>query len=183
LKNYSIGIGLNGNEIPPIESQKQKLRELFVNLDIPVNWVSQERMAITVLSIGHDLNQIQNIYYKFKLRDFKYDKFIISFGPPKIGMTSKYRELVYMPIEKGADELRELLLLIANKINFHRTHSFIPHLTLGRVSKDLSEQEFRNLKHEVEFLNPIREEITHLDDFNLSVFMNDWDNQSIEYSF
>lgn len=129
---------------------QDSLDGIFFSQDIPIKWTEQERLHVTILSLGSNLNPIVKLYNKYLVEQFVIKPFGISFGRPKIGISNRYRELVYLPVENGADELRELLLSFAKHMHYKREHSFIPHITLGRVSKDLSEQEYRNIKHEID---------------------------------
>lgn len=188
--NYSIGIVLDKEQSQIIKSKQDTLVDLFNNQDIPVNWTEEDRLYISLLSLGSNLNIIQSFLYKLRLKNFIYSSFPISVGLPKIGMTSKYKELIYLPIENGADPLRELLLKLALHLRFRRMHSFIPHITLGRVAKDLSEQEFRNLRYQVDRIkvNFAKDIDKHNDrnliqEFKLGLIVSDWEQFKIEMLF
>jgi 2'-5' RNA ligase len=151
LKNYFLAIFPPDECAAEIFKSRQKIEGPFDSLDIPVRWTLENHLHISILFFGNDLNFLQLFMIKRKIAKFHIEKpFEVSFSSPKIGISNRYHELIYLPVEQGAEELRELLLSISNQLHFTRDHSFIPHLTLGRVSKDLSDQEFRNIKHEVE---------------------------------
>ncbi len=50
-----------------------------------------------------------------------------------------------MDLIDGGEEMRKLYLELRNLLNLQDEGNFIPHLTLGRVSKELTEQEYANL--------------------------------------
>jgi 2'-5' RNA ligase len=150
LKSYFLVILIPKDCAKEMSLQVQSLNDIFVSQNIPVKWNKQEKYYISIIYFGRDLNFLQRFWLKRQLTKYALNPFEMSFGKPKIGISNRYKELVYLPVEKGADELRGLLLTCSKHFKFKREHSFIPHLTLGRVSKDLSEQEYRNLHHEIE---------------------------------
>ena len=50
-----------------------------------------------------------------------------------------------MDLLEGGEEMRKLYLELRNLLNLQDDGNFIPHLTLGRVSKELTDQEYANI--------------------------------------
>lgn len=84
-------------------------------------------------------------YYKFKLKPFFLKRFKIRFNTVKLGISRKYKELIYLDLEEGGEEMRKIFLELRNIFNLKTDSNFIPHLTLGRISKDLTKQEYSNV--------------------------------------
>jgi len=100
---------------------------------------------MTLLFLGERFNFINNILFRFKLRDIKFKPFKIVFNTVKLGISRKYKELVYLDVKEGGDNLRALYLELRKRLGIKDEGNFVPHLTLGRISKDLSSQEYSNI--------------------------------------
>ncbi|MCC7290077.1 hypothetical protein IT417_02400, partial [bacterium] len=50
-------------------------------------------------------------------------------------------------------QLRDLVYTLREKLKIEDQGNYIPHLTLGRVSKDLSSEEFKNLSTDLRNVN------------------------------
>jgi len=140
----------------PDEKANYKIRKIvgevgrvFKDFDIPVRWVKPETYHITLLTLGDRLGFFSKIFLKRKVKRIPFKPFDISLGKVKLGISRKYRELIYIDINDGGEELRELLLLARKYIKSSDSTTFVPHITIGRVSKDLSEEEYRNLVKDI----------------------------------
>jgi 2'-5' RNA ligase len=72
-------------------------------------------------------------------------KFKIKFNTVKLGISRRYKELIYLDLLEGGDEMRKLFLELEQVLKTRNEGNFTPHLTLGRVSKDLTNQEYSNI--------------------------------------
>ncbi len=140
----------------PDEKANYKIRKvvgevgrIFNDFDIPVRWVKPETYHISIYMIGEGLNPISKIFLKRKLQKISFKPFNISLGKVKLGISRKYRELVYIDIVDGGEELREILHQLRAILKGIDNSTFVPHLSIGRVSKDLSEEEYRNLVKDI----------------------------------
>jgi len=52
---------------------------------------------------------------------------------------------LYLDLVEGGDEMRELYLQLREITGAKEDINFIPHMTLGRVNKDLTTQEYMNI--------------------------------------
>jgi 2'-5' RNA ligase len=140
----------------PDEKANYKIRKVvgevgrvFEDFDIPVRWVKPENFHISLYMVGSRVSFLRRFFLKRKLSKIKFKPFEVSFGKVKLGISRKYRELIFLDIDKGGEEIRNLFWEISKSIESGDTSSFIPHLTIGRVSKELSEEEYRNLVKDI----------------------------------
>lgn len=140
----------------PDQESKSKIRKVlaeastvFEDFDIPVRWVKPDTFHITLYYLGENLNPLKEILLKRKISKIKFTKIKVSLNGIKVGISRNYKELVYIDLKDGGEELRELLLQVRGIAGKHDTSMFVPHLTIGRVSKDLSKEEYRNVSNDI----------------------------------
>lgn len=122
---------------------------IFDGLQIPVRWSKPESYHTTILQIGSKLPWHKKMLMKYKLRKLTFKQFKIRFNTVSLGISRKYKELIYLDIKEGGEEMRDLLLLLRQTLGISDIGNFVPHLTLGRVSKDLTRQEHGNLSRDL----------------------------------
>jgi len=136
----------------PDENTNYKIRKVvgevgrvFADFQIPVRWSKPETYHMTVLHIGENLSFLRRLIWRFRLKTICFTPFKVSFNTVKLGISRKYKELVYLDTKDGGDVMRTTLLDIRKALKLKGEGNFVPHLTLGRVSKDLSDEEYSNL--------------------------------------
>lgn len=122
---------------------------IFSDLSIPVRWIKPESFHITLYYLGENLSVFQRLVLKKKIARLKFKKFSVSLSNVKVGISRKYKELIYIDIEDGGEELRGLLLEVRKQFRAKDASVFVPHLTIGRISKDLSKEEYRNVVKDI----------------------------------
>jgi 2'-5' RNA ligase len=122
-----------------------EMGRVFEDFDIPVRWSKPNTYHMTLLYLGSRFNLVNNAFIRLKLKDFKFKPFKIVFNTVKLGISRRYKELVYLDVKEGGDDLRALYLELRKRLDIKDEGNFIPHLTLGRISKDLSTQEYSNI--------------------------------------
>ena len=147
--NYFLGFFPNQKANYKIRKIVGEVGRIFRDFDIPVRWVKPETFHISLYILGDRFNVFQRFLLPKKLKRIPFEPFTISFGKVKLGISRKYKELVYLDVNEGGEELRELLHMIRKEIPGKDSNTFVPHLTIGRVSKDLSEEEYRNLVKDI----------------------------------
>jgi 2'-5' RNA ligase len=153
LSNFFVSIFPDKESMSKLARISAKYSEIFTSQVIPVLWIKPEKLHITVLFVGQNINFIHKWFVNFRLKRYQFKSFEASIGHVKLGISKNYRELVYLTVEEGADELRDLVLGLEKRLHVKRQHAFIPHITLGRVSKDLSDEEFKNLTSDITKMN------------------------------
>ena len=149
MKNYFLGI------FPDIEVSKKiaksaiEIRKIFASQGINVKWVEPEKYHLSLLFIGHEISFFRKLLIKNRVSKYSFDPINIEISGYKAGISNRYRELIFLTIGQGADQLRELVTDLSNKTGVKRDQVFIPHITLGRVGKDLTDQEYSNILTEV----------------------------------
>ncbi len=148
--NYFLGFFPDEKANYKIRKVVGEVGRIFKDFDIPVRWVKPETYHISIYLIGEKLNPISQFFLSRKIRKIEFKPFEISFGKVRLGISRKYKELVYIDLSDGGEELRELLHRLRYELRGIDNSTFVPHLTIGRVSKDLSEEEYRNLVKDIQ---------------------------------
>lgn len=128
-----------------ISSLTDSVKSIFADLGIKVRWSNPKTYHSTLLYLGKTTSPLKIFIIKHKLKKFQFKKFRVRFNSVKLGISRQYRELIFLDFLEGGEEMRELYLKLKNLIGDKGDINFIPHLTLGRVNKDLSVQESANI--------------------------------------
>lgn len=144
-KSFFIGIFPDKKTIEDIKGTVGQIEEVFEGFEIPVRWSQPKKYHMILIHLGSDLPFYKNILLKKKLKSFAFKRFKIKFNTVKLGISRKYKELIYLDLLEGGDDMRELFLELRNVLNIKDDTNFLPHLTLGRVSKELTDQEYTNI--------------------------------------
>lgn len=151
--NYFLGFFPDEKTNYKIRKVVGELGRVFDGQQIKVRWVMPEKFHVTALFLGNDLNFISKFLIGFRLRAVKIPRFEIRFDKAQIGVSRRDRSAVCLSISDGGDELREMVFSLRNILGIQDSRIFIPHLTLGRVNKDLTNEEFRNLTQDLRKAN------------------------------
>ena len=143
--SFFLGIFPDKDSIKKIQNVSNGVEEVFSGFDIPVRWSISHNYHITLIHLGEHLPFYKRLILKYKLKKFKLEEFVIKFNTVKLGISRKYKELIYLDLLEGGDEMKKLFLEIRELLNIQKEGNFLPHLTLGRVSKELTDQEYSNI--------------------------------------
>lgn len=147
--SYFLGVFPDQNANFRIRKVNAELARVFDSQGIPIMLVQPEQFHITVIWLGQDLSWIQKKLVNFKLRRWSSQPFEITLDRARLGFSKSYRELLYLDVDRGSDRLRDMVPKLMKLLRIKRDKSFIPHITLGRVGKDLSDEEYKNLTNEI----------------------------------
>jgi len=143
--------------ILPDESANHKIRKvvgeigrIFDGQQVPVRWVKPETFHVTVFHVGKDISLVKRLLLKNKVKKISFQTFEISFKSVRLGISRKYKELVFLVVDNGDENMRKITEQIDMDGKIRGANTFVPHLTLGRVSKELSDEEYRNLSRDLE---------------------------------
>lgn len=151
--SYYLGIIPNQKSNYKIRKVVGDIGHVFDGQGVDVRWVKPESFHISIISFGDRLNPISRLILNLKLSKFLYKSFNIRFDKVNLGISRGYKELVYLSLIEGGDDLRNILYKLRESVKVKESSIFIPHVTLGRVSKDLTNEEFRNLTLDVRNAN------------------------------
>lgn len=143
--NFFLGIFPDKETVEEIKSVVVEVEEVFDGFGIPVRWSKPDNYHMTLIYLGEKLPFYKKLFFKYKLKNFSLTRFKLKFNKVKLGINRKYKELIYMDLLEGGEEMRKLYLELRNLLNLHDDGNFMPHLTLGRVSKELTDQEYANI--------------------------------------
>ena len=138
MKNYFFGIF-------PDEQSKNQIARIIGSLSLvfksqgtSINWAKPEQYHISLLFIGKNISFVNKALINLALKKFESRTFKVKFGKAKLGISNKYRELVNLSVEEGGEDMRNMVFDLSTKLHIKRDQAFLPNLTLGRVTKDLS---------------------------------------------
>jgi 2'-5' RNA ligase len=144
----------------PTQESNYKIRKVVGDLgrvfdgqSVNVRWSKPESFNIPLLNLGENLNPIKRELLLYKLRKLNWKKFTVELDKANVGISRGYKELIYLTLGEGGDTVRNYLFQIRNVFRTKQDSLFIPHITLGRISKDLSGEEYRNLVLDVRNTN------------------------------
>lgn len=138
--------------IIPSQSANYSIRKIvgdvgriFHDQDLDVRYINPELYIIYMIYLGENINVFQKLIFRYYLSKFSFNKFKLSLGIVKIGGKREYKGLVYLNINKGGDILRDMYFSLCNLFGNKYNKFFIPHISLGRINKDLNNEEMSNM--------------------------------------
>jgi len=140
-----LGFFPDGKSKEKIFTVTESVKEVFKDFGIDVRWSNPKTYHCTLLNVGDKVSPLILALYKMYLKKYEFKKFSIRFNAVKLGITRKYRELIYLDVLEGGEQMREIYLQLKHLLKNKEDVNFIPHLTLGRVNKDLTQQESMNI--------------------------------------
>lgn len=143
--SFFIGLFPDKDTVNDIKKVVGEVGKVFDGFNIPVRWTKPEKYHMTLIHLGDSLPFYKRLFFKYKLKTFTLKRFKIKFNTVKLGISRKYKELIYLDVLEGGEEMRELFLKLRNMLHLQDDSNFLPHLTLGRVSKELTDQEYSNI--------------------------------------
>ncbi len=151
--SFFLGIFPTKEASGKIRSVIDKIVPVFEGFDVSVRWVKPENFHISIIYFGQKLPFYKKMYFKNRLNNFTLRKFKIKFNTVKLGISKRYKELIYLDLLEGGDEMRKLFLELEQTLKTRNEGNFTPHLTLGRVSKDLTDQEYSNICRDLQVVS------------------------------
>ncbi len=152
-KNYFLGFFPDQQSNFAIRKVVAAVGKVFDGQEIKVRWSIPEHFHVSVMFLGNNLNPLQKVLFNLKFRKLILPKFEIGFDRCELGISRGYKELIYLTVKVGGEQLRDLVYTLREKLKIEDQGNYIPHLTLGRVSKDLSSEEFKNLSTDLRNVN------------------------------
>ena len=147
--SYFLGFLPDKESRYEISKVVEEIGMVFDDFGIPVRWVKPKTFHLSLYYLGENLSFVSKFLLRRKMSKLLFKKINISFSTVKVGISRNYKELVYLDLKEGGEELRELLLQLRKVLRGKDISMFVPHLTIGRISKDLSPEEYRNVSKDV----------------------------------
>jgi 2'-5' RNA ligase len=153
MKKYFLGFFPDQKNNHKIRKIVGEVGRVFDGQDIDIRWANPDNFHVTLMYLGTNLNFLQK-YFKFKkINNLIIPKFNIQLNECELGVSRSYKGLVYLNLKEGGEELRNLVFSLRSFLSNNDVSNYIPHITLGRVSKDLTSEEFRNLASDIKNVN------------------------------
>jgi len=146
--------------IIPDETANYRIRKviaqvgsLFDGYSVAVKLVKPEKLYVPVLELGSTLNSFQKYFLLKKLQKEVILKFSLNVDKIRLGSANRNHELISLSLGEGSEELRKIVYKLAKALKIKRSNRFTPNITLGRVTKELTNEEYKNLSTAVSQLN------------------------------
>lgn len=143
--SFFIGFVPDENSSKEIHNSVAPVKDVFEGLGIDVRWSSSQSYHLSLTYLGESVNFFKMLYLKYKLKSFTFNSFNVLLGGVKMGSSRRFRELIFLEVLEGGEEMRKLCLILRSLLGLKEDANLIPHLTLGRVNKDLTPQEYSNV--------------------------------------
>lgn len=153
MKNYFLGIFPDQKTNYEIRKAVGDVGRIFQGQGIKVRWSKPENYHLTLIYLGKSLNILKKYLIIIGLNKINISPFKLTFAGASVGISRKYKELIYLTFSQGGDHLRDLVFSLKNDLKLEDNSQFIPHLSLGRISKELSDQEYTNLISDIRRTN------------------------------
>lgn len=145
----------------PSEVEKGRMAQLlprytgiFDTHEISVYYPDASKYHLTLLHLGNSLSPLKRLKISRTLRNFKYKSFEARINGVKLGFSQKRSpELLHFMVTDENNELRNIVSQLSNMLGVKRESAFIPHITIGRVRKEISALEYQNLSDSVKSVN------------------------------
>lgn len=146
---FFLGFFPNQKSNYKIRKVVREMGKVFDDFSIPVRWVKPESYHISLYYLGESMNFLKLFFLKRRLKGIKFTPFTVTLRTVKLGISKQYKELVYLDLKEGGEKLRDLLLSVRGMVKEEDINKFVPHLTIGRISKDLSNEEYKNVVRDI----------------------------------
>lgn len=148
-----LGIIPDKNSAEKIRKLLAHVGTLFDGYQVEVKLVKPEKFYLPLFYLGENLNPVKRFFIARKIDSMAINKLSLGAGIIKPGLSKKFKEHVALTFVDGADELRNIILELSQRIGVPRERIFIPHITLGRVVNELSIEEYANISSAFKTLN------------------------------
>jgi 2'-5' RNA ligase len=147
--NHFLGFFLDDNSRKSVIKNVEQVSKIFSAMSISVRWTEPSNYHIKLQNLSSRVGLIKKIYISRKVQDIFKQPIELSLGDVKVGNSRNLKGLVYLEIDNGGNELRELRYKLLQSLKIKDNAQFIPHIALGRINKDLSNQEYSNIIKDV----------------------------------
>lgn len=148
---YSLGFNLDSKTKENIDHISNDIMNIFKGQGIPARWIYKDNYQIVL----HNFSKLPFIKRKLlerKIHTLQPISEILTLYRVKIGVSGRMKDLIYISIDKGGEYLRHIKSQLINEFKLVDNEKFVPHIVIGRVSKDLTKQEHSNLIRDIDVL-------------------------------
>lgn len=146
---YFLGFCPDQEANHKIKKSIVEISKVFDGLDIPVRWIDPNSCFVEILPLGVDISFLRLLLIKYRLKNYYSQSFKVILNTVRLGISRKYKELIYFDVKEGGDSMRDMVLNLRKLLSLKDQGNFIPHIVLGRVNKDLSDQEYTNISKDL----------------------------------
>jgi 2'-5' RNA ligase len=147
--NHFLGFFIDDRSKRSVIRYVEQVSKIFSTIGISVRWVEPSNYHIKLQNLSSRVGFIKKIYISKKVQDIFKQPIELSLGDVRVGNSRNLRGLIYLEIDKGGNLLRELRYELLQSLRIKDNAQFIPNIALGRINKDLSNQEYSNVIRDI----------------------------------
>jgi 2'-5' RNA ligase len=148
--NHFLGFFVNDQTRKQVVKRVGKVSTIFSGMHIQVRWIKPSNYHIKLHNLRGSVGPIKQLYIKKKIDNILTEPIELSLGNIKLGLNRNLKGLIYVEIDDGGEQLRELRYEMLKNLKIKDNVQFVPHIALGRINKDLSRQETSNILKDIE---------------------------------
>lgn len=152
--SYFLGVFPNESEKGQMAQLTPKYASIFDSQDIPVYYPEASKYHLTLLYLGDRLNAFSRFKIGRALKNFKRIPFNAQINGARLGFGyNRNPGLLHLTVTDKGNEFRNMVSELSALLNVRREKIFLPHITIGRVRKELTQMEYLNLSEAVKLQN------------------------------
>jgi 2'-5' RNA ligase len=148
--NHFLGFFIDDITRKYVVERVERISPIFSDMGINVRWIKPSHYNIKLQNLQETVGIIRQIYIVRKVKKVFNSAISAKVGGIRLGTNRHLKDLLYFEIKKGGEELRELRYEMLNTLRIKDSTQFIPHIAVGRINKDLSQQETSNILRDIE---------------------------------
>jgi 2'-5' RNA ligase len=148
--NHFLGFFIDDITRKEVVNRTEKISSIFTDMGVDVRWIKPSHYHIKLQNLQKTVGIIRQLYIARKINNVFKSPIKAKVGDIKLGTSRYLKGLLYFEIKKGGDELRELRYEMLKTLRIKDNTQFIPHIAVGRINKDLSQQERSNILRDIE---------------------------------
>ena len=150
---YFLGFFVNDQSRKQITDTVSNTSPIFSDMGIEVRWIKPSHYHMKIQNIPGSMNFLKKLYISKRIKGVFNKSIQISIGNLRLGSARNLKGLIYIEIGEGGDALRELRYEMLKTLKIKDNVQFVPHIAVGRINKELSNQEFSNIVKDIRNVN------------------------------
>jgi 2'-5' RNA ligase len=127
-------------------------------MNIQVRWVKPSNYHIKFQNLHGNVGPLKKLYISKKINTVLKLPIQASIGNVRLGRDRNFKGLLYLELQQGGDELREMRYNMIKTLKIKDNVQYVPHIAIGRINKDLSKQEYSNILKDIDNVSRQRNE-------------------------
>lgn len=149
MKSYHLGFLIKSDVNYKLRKIVGEIGRVFDGQNIPVTWFNPETFTVEVMNFGYSFHFLKRFLLEQKLSKVVANRIEVNFNKCEVGIFRKYKGLIYISLESKENRLRDFVFTIRGRLKIDDFSNYIPRISVGRVNKDITTQEYTNIKSDL----------------------------------